>query len=86
MYFPCLIVLKKTFQIFTSSKVHNKERLVMKQIKNDSLQSISVFFNTEKGCKEKWLTPGESVVVPESYITEQIKTLHRRRIFKITNA
>lgn len=57
----------------------------MKLIKNDSLQSFTVFFNTEKGCKEKWLRPGESIVVPDNYITEQIKTLHRRRIFKISN-
>jgi len=58
----------------------------MKAIKNDSLQSITVFFNTEKGCKERWMQPGETVVVPEAYITEQIKTLHRRRIFTISNA
>lgn len=58
----------------------------MKVVKNDSLQSFSVFFRTEKGTKERWLTPGESIVVPDSYITEQIKTLHRRRIFKISNA
>jgi hypothetical protein len=58
----------------------------MKVVKNDSLQSFSVFFKTENGAKEKWLKPGESIVVPESYITEQIKTLHRRRVFKISNA
>ena len=34
----------------------------------------------------KWLQPGESIVVPANYITEQIKTLHRRRMFKISNA
>ena len=58
----------------------------MKVIKNDSLQSFAVYFQTEKGCKERYMQPGESIVVPESYITEQIKTLHRRRIFKISNA
>lgn len=58
----------------------------MKVVKNDSLQSFTVYFQTEKGCKEKWMQPGESIVVPESYITEQLLTLHRRRIFKITNA
>ena len=58
----------------------------MKVVKNDSLQSFSVFFMTEKGCKEKYMKPGESIVVPESYITEQIKTLHTRRLFKISNA
>jgi hypothetical protein len=58
----------------------------MKLVKNTSLQAFSVFFNTEKGCKEQTLGPGQSIVVPASYITDQIKTLHRRRIFKISNA
>lgn len=58
----------------------------MKLVKNNSLQTFAVFFNTEKGCMEKYLQPGQSIVVPENYITEQIKTLHRRRIFKISNA
>ena len=58
----------------------------MKVVKNDCMQTITVFFHTETGCLEKDMKPGESLVVPESYITEQIKTLHRRRIFKIANA
>jgi len=58
----------------------------MKRIKNDSLQTFAVYFNTEKGCKERYMKPGETLVVPESYVTEQIKTLHRRRVFKISNA
>jgi hypothetical protein len=58
----------------------------MKLVKNDSLQSFTIYFSTEKGCKERWMKPGESIVVPDSYITEQIETLHRRRVFKISNA
>ena len=58
----------------------------MKVIKNDCMQTITVFFQTETGCKERSMRPGETIVVPESYITEQIKTLHRRRVFKISNA
>ena len=58
----------------------------MKIVKNDCMQTITVFFNTETGCLEQDMKPGESLVVPETYITEQIKTLHRRRIFKISNA
>ena len=58
----------------------------MKVVKNDSLQTLTVYFSTEKGCKERYMKPGESIVVPANYITEQIKTLHRRRIFKISNA
>jgi hypothetical protein len=58
----------------------------MKLVKNDSLQAFTVFFNTENGCLEKSLKPGESIVVPDNYITEQIENLFKRRIFKITNA
>lgn len=58
----------------------------MKRVKNDCMQTIVVFFNTETGCLEKYMKPGETIVVPEDYITEQIKTLHKRRIFKISNA
>jgi hypothetical protein len=58
----------------------------MKAVKNDSLQTFAVYFNTEKGCMEKYMKPGETLVVPESYITEQIYTLYRRKIFKISNA
>lgn len=56
----------------------------MKRVKNDSLQSHTIFFSSEKGPLEQWLRPGESVVVPESYLTEQVKTLHRRKILRIT--
>jgi hypothetical protein len=58
----------------------------MKVVKNDSLQTFEIYFSTENGCMERHMKPGESIVVPESYITEQIQTLHRRRIFKISNA
>ena len=58
----------------------------MKAVKNDSMQAFHVFFNTEKGCKEKWMKPGETLVVPASYITEQLQTLHQRSLFKISNA
>jgi len=58
----------------------------MKLIKNDSLQAFSVYFMTEKGTKERRIKPGESLVVPDTYITEQLRTLQRRKLFKITNA
>jgi len=58
----------------------------MKLIKNDSLQSFTVYMLTENGVKEKWFKPGEFLVVPEAYISDQIKTLQRRRLFKILNA
>ena len=58
----------------------------MKRVKNDTLQSHTIFFKTEKGPLEHWLQPGQSIVVPESYLSEQVKTLHRRRILKISPA
>ena len=57
----------------------------MKTVKNDSLQSMTIYFNTEKGCQEHWLKPGETVAVPDSYISEQIRTLQRKKMFKISN-
>jgi len=57
----------------------------MKKVKNDCLQSMTIYFSTEKGCQEHWLRPGESIVVPDSYISEQILTLHRNKMFKISN-
>ena len=58
----------------------------MKRIQNDSLQSFTIYLVTESGVKEKWMQPKESIVVPESYLTDQVKNLHKRRLFKITNA
>jgi hypothetical protein len=41
----------------------------MKTVKNDSLQSFTVYFQTEKGCKEVWMRPGETLV--EEYLKYQ---------------
>ena len=58
----------------------------MKQIKNTSLQGRYVFLSTSVGAKEVWLSPGQTVVVQESSITNQVKTLANRRLLKIYNA
>ena len=58
----------------------------MKLVKNTILQAFVIYFRTEKGAEEKWLKPGEGVVVPEHYLTEQVLTLARKRILKVTNA
>lgn len=58
----------------------------MKRIKNNSLQSFTIYLMTENGEKELWMQPKESIVVPESYITNQVNNLLKRRLFKITNA
>jgi len=58
----------------------------MKLIKNNSVQSFTIFLKGEKGCIEKWLQPGQGIVVPDTYITEQINIMSRRRILSVTNA
>jgi len=59
---------------------------MMKSITNNSLQSFDVFLMTERGIETVWMTPKKTIVVPESYITDQIKNCAKRRIFKIKNA
>ena len=58
----------------------------MKCIKNDSLQGFEIYLRTEGGAKAVWLKPREVITVPEHYITEQVKTLHKRRLLKVYNA
>jgi len=58
----------------------------MKRLKNDSLQTFSIYLLTESGEKEYWLKPKESLVIPESYLTDQVRNLLKRRLFKLTNA
>ena len=58
----------------------------MKQIQNTSLQGRFVFLNTSSGTKDVWLSPGKSIVVQESSITQQVKNLVGRRLLKIMNA
>lgn len=58
----------------------------MKLIKNTSLQAFTIYLNGDKGCVEKWLPPGQGVVVPDHWLTEQVKTMASKRILKITNA
>lgn len=58
----------------------------MKRLKNDSLQTFSFYLITETGEREFWLKPKESIVIPETYLTSQVRNLLKRRLFKITNA
>jgi len=58
----------------------------MKLVKNTSLQAFTIYFSTENGCDERWLKPGEGVVVPDHYITEQVLNLAKKRILKVVNA
>lgn len=55
----------------------------MKNIKNDSLQALEIFFITEEGPKTYWLKPKETISVPPSYLSDQIKNLYSRRVIRI---
>ena len=58
----------------------------MKSITNTSIQSFEIYFKTDKGPETYWLQPQETIVVPTSYITEQVNILMRRRILRVQNA
>ena len=57
----------------------------MIKVQNKSTQSFEVYFMTEAGAKAIWITPGKSIVVPEGYITDQVRTMQTRRILNLTN-
>ena len=58
----------------------------MKSITNESLQSFEVYFSTPKGPKTHWLVPKKTIVVPNSYITEQVKNMQKMRLLRVRNA
>jgi len=60
--------------------------MILKEIKNDCLQGLELYFNTEKGINRTYLNPRESIIVPDFYITDIILNLFRRRMIKISNA
>lgn len=58
----------------------------MKSITNTSIQSFEIYLDTRKGAEVYWLKPQETIVVPTNYLTEQIRTLIKRRILRVSNA
>lgn len=56
-----------------------------KNIKNYSMQGLSLVLKTEKGPVTVWLEPRAVISVPEVQISEQIKNLHKRRLIQISN-
>jgi hypothetical protein len=58
----------------------------MRTVTNQSLQSFQVFFSTPSGVQSYRIKPKKSIVVPESYLTDQVKTMAKRKLLKITNA
>ena len=57
----------------------------MNLIKNDGIQGIQVLLLTPKGSEYRYLKPRDFVVVPEQSVSEQMKTLNRRRRIRISN-
>ncbi len=58
----------------------------MKSIKNEALQRLEIYLDTDRGSKRIWLMPQETVVVPSTYLSGQVKTLMERRILTVRNA
>lgn len=58
----------------------------MKSITNDCLQRLELYLTTNRGTKRIWLMPRETMVVPQSFLSGQIKTLSSRRMLTLRNA
>jgi len=59
----------------------------MKIITNHSLQGFEIFLKQgDAALKSVHLLPRQSIVVPESAISEQILSMSKRKILKIKNA
>ena len=58
----------------------------MKSIKNECLQRLELYLTTDRGAKRIWLMPRDTVVVPGTYLSDQIKNLSQRRMLTVKNA
>jgi len=58
----------------------------MKQLTNTSLQSWNLYLSTEEGIKSFYLAPEQTIVVPASYITDDVIRYQQRSLISIKNA
>ena len=58
----------------------------MKSITNDSLQRLEIYLTTNKGIRRVWLNTRETMVVPPSCLSSQVRNLSERRMLTIRNA
>lgn len=58
----------------------------MKSITNHSLQTFQIFLKFPQGSKSVFIKPKETIVVPESAISRQIRIMENRRVIKIKSA
>mgnify|MGYP003152443394 CR=1 FL=1 len=56
----------------------------MKIIQNTGIQGIQIIVKTPTGGEFEYLEPRSSVVIPDNGISEQIETLHRQRLIKVS--
>lgn len=47
------------------------------------MQGFNIFLNTENGSQSFWLTPKDSVLIPEHTVSEQIKKMVKKRLLKL---
>ena len=57
----------------------------MKSIKNEGIQGVQVLLSTQKGVIWEYLSPKKTIVVQDSFITQQALNLHNRKKIKIQN-
>lgn len=50
---------------------------------NLSRQGFNIFLLSESGSKSFWLTPKESVMIPETSVSSQIKKMIKKKILKL---
>ena len=58
----------------------------MKSVTNDSLQRLEIYLTTSDGTKRVWLSARETMVVPPSFLTQQVYNLSEKRMLTIRNA
>lgn len=57
--------------------------MMLVKLVNLSLQGFNVFLTTDSGSRSFWLTPKESVLIPESSVSGQIKRMIKKRLLKL---
>lgn len=57
--------------------------LETKTVKNVSVQGLELYLLMPNGAEAVWLAPRQSITVPKEQISQQIETLHRRRVIKV---
>lgn len=58
----------------------------MKSITNESLQTFQIFLDYPRGPKSMYLKPKQTVVVPETVISKQVRIMEAHKHLKIREA